>query len=158
VESKCADCKQTKPITEFYATQRGPHRYCKPCHRLRNKSRSRNPPAHLRRRHRHTVADVFKFIEKMPNGCWEIEPRLRSGRDQFPYGSLNIAGTPELTHRLAWEATHGPIPDGLFVCHKCDNPPCCNPDHLFLGTHQDNMDDAIRKGRIPVGRGSRSHR
>ena len=51
-------------------------------------------------------------------------------------------------HRVAWFEANGPIPDGMEVCHSCDNPPCENVDHLFLGTHRENMHDAIQKGRI----------
>jgi hypothetical protein len=58
------------------------------------------------------------------------------------YGNLQIA-----THRLAWELANGPIPEGLSILHRCDNPACCNPDHLFLGTQADNMADKVRKGR-----------
>ena len=50
-------------------------------------------------------------------------------------------------NRIAWVFEHGSIPDGLLVCHRCDNPPCCNPSHLFVGTYADNVRDMIVKGR-----------
>lgn len=54
-------------------------------------------------------------------------------------------------HQIAHEQVIGPIPDGLLVCHHCDNPPCCNPYHLYCGTHQDNSDDAVARGRTRRG-------
>ena len=58
--------------------------------------------------------------------------------------------------RYAYEQLHGPIQDGLFVLHRCDNPPCVNPDHLFLGTHQENMDDMYSKSRANKASGDRN--
>jgi hypothetical protein len=68
-------------------------------------------------------------------------------RNRAGYGSKKVGGKTMLAHRWVFETEKGPIPDGLYVLHHCDNPPCVNPEHLFLGTHQDNMDDRQRKGR-----------
>jgi hypothetical protein len=63
------------------------------------------------------------------------------------YGHIKRAGKTVLTHRLAYELKHGPIPEGLDVCHTCDNPACCNTDHHYLDTHAGNMADMMAKGR-----------
>jgi hypothetical protein len=75
--------------------------------------------------------------------CWEW--KTLSGTSE--YGETYFRGKDVRSHRLAWELTYGEIPDNLYVCHHCDNPPCCNPKHLFLGTFQDNIDDREAKGR-----------
>ncbi len=66
---------------------------------------------------------------------------------KHPYGRKRVNGKIVYMHRLAWEDANGTIPDGLCVLHKCDNPACINVDHLFLGTHKENMEDRDRKGR-----------
>lgn len=68
-------------------------------------------------------------------------------KDSKGYGLKRVGSKLKKAHRLAWEETHGEIPDGMIICHHCDNPACVNVGHLFLGTYQDNMDDKIRKGR-----------
>ena len=78
------------------------------------------------------------------NGCevWTGELNEKGyGRRRFRDGKNRRI------HRVVWELRNGPIPDGLLVCHRCDNPPCCNPEHLFLGTHADNVLDMMAKGR-----------
>ena len=63
------------------------------------------------------------------------------------YGEIMHEGRRRGAHVVSYEATYGPVPEGLFVCHHCDNPPCINPDHLFVGTNSDNQLDASSKGR-----------
>lgn len=79
--------------------------------------------------------------------CWTWTRSL----DASGYGQINIRGKMTKAHRLAYEAFVGPIPAGLFVCHTCDNPPCCNPEHLFLGTAADNNSDKVNKRRHQFG-------
>jgi hypothetical protein len=67
-----------------------------------------------------------------------------------------VHGVQYRAHRIAWEITNGTIPDNLFVCHKCDTPPCVNPSHLFLGTHADNMQDRSNKNRMNAAYGERN--
>lgn len=82
-----------------------------------------------------------------PDACWNWIAKARA-QGGTGYGMFTITnGKYKHAHRLAWELTNGPIPDGLHGCHKCDNVLCCNPAHLFLGSHQENMEDMIRKGR-----------
>lgn len=76
------------------------------------------------------------------NECWEWQ----AGRNDRNYGRVHIGGRQEKAHRVAYRLTYGE-PGLLKVCHSCDNPPCCNPSHLFLGTQKDNILDMVRKGR-----------
>lgn len=84
------------------------------------------------------------------HGCWEWQRYIRP----HGYGQLGIPGTRRTidAHRASWIIHRGPIPPGVFVCHRCDNRRCVRPDHLFLGTHADNMRDMWSKGR-----GARTH-
>jgi hypothetical protein len=75
----------------------------------------------------------------------------QAGCDRFGYGRLKRASKREYAHRIAWKFANGPIPSGLYVLHKCDNPPCVNSDHLFLGTIADNNADMVAKGRNSRG-------
>lgn len=77
------------------------------------------------------------------DGCWTYT----GFRDAKGYGKVGWRRRVVSAHRLAWELTHGPIPNGLWACHRCDNPSCVRPDHIFLGTPQDNTLDSVRKNR-----------
>lgn len=77
--------------------------------------------------------------------CWLWIGRTNGSEG---YGKLSWHNADVYAHRLSWELHVGPVPLGLWVLHRCDNPPCVRPDHLFLGTHEDNMLDAARKHRL----------
>ena len=85
--------------------------------------------------------NCYSIDEK--TGCWLWDRALKG----FGYGHKIFEGKLQSAHRISWQIHHGPIPDGMWVLHRCDVMRCVNPDHLFLGTHQDNMDDRHRKGR-----------
>lgn len=92
-----------------------------------------------------------RFWEKVDRtgDCWEWQSTINRGG----YGQFTASGDGQkiAAHRMAWELTHGVIPEGAMVCHRCDNPRCCNPDHLFLGTARTNLEDMVRKGRSLKG-------
>lgn len=74
------------------------------------------------------------------------------------YGWIQILGKPRIAHRVAYELWVGHIPNGLFVCHTCDNRACIEPSHLFVGTNQDNIDDMDKKGRRASMAGEKNSR
>jgi hypothetical protein len=83
------------------------------------------------------------------DACWPWGGPINHG---WGYGRYRVKETPErAAHRIAWVLTHRPIPDGLHVLHNCDTPLCCNPAHLRLGTHPENIADRDRKGRNATG-------
>lgn len=86
---------------------------------------------------------LLSRISVTANGCFEWQ-----GTKSVGYGRLRVGKNVIGAHRVSYETFRGPIPPGLFVCHRCDNPACINPSHLFLGTAKDNAQDALSKGRL----------
>src|SRR5687767_13592759 len=92
-----------------------------------------------------TLLEAARFWAKAarpPIGCWEWQFSL----NKFGYGKLGWKRKTCAAHRIAWWLTYGPIPEGLHVCHRCNNKRCVRPDHLYLATDDQNRRDAIRDG------------
>lgn len=92
------------------------------------------------------IKRFWSFVQKT-DGCWP----WTGATTKDGYGLLSVRSggrihTPR-ANRIAYYLAHGELPDKALVCHRCDNPPCCNPDHLFIGTHDDNMKDMAEKHR-----------
>jgi hypothetical protein len=101
---------------------------------------------------RRPLAERFWERVNKGNDCWVwVGNRLPKGYGRMCSGGKS--GQVLLAHRVSWALHNGPIPTGKYICHTCDNPPCVNPNHLFLASHAENMADMVAKGRArPRGR------
>jgi hypothetical protein len=97
---------------------------------------------------------LWKYVdERGEDECWLWRGAVR----RRGYGVFSLNGRSVVAHRLAYELATGEAPGEKLVCHRCDNPRCCNPAHLFLGTHTDNVRDMLEKGRGRPPRGEQHH-
>jgi hypothetical protein len=119
-----------------------------------------NQATYLRGHQPHTESTINNLAKRFwarvekADGCWMWKGPCRGNG----HGTLQVRNRTAMAHRVAWQLTRGPIPEGLCVCHHCDNPPCVNPGHLFLGTHRDNMQDMIVRNRRRHAAGERNGR
>lgn len=107
-----------------------------------------DPPRNLRQ-----LRKLIRFYSRRDprTGCIE----WTGGRQTFGYGQVYYRGIKITAHRLVYQLKAGPTPRGFYVCHRCDNPPCINHKHLFLGTPRDNNIDCVKKGRHVPGKGTK---
>lgn len=111
-------------------------------------------PKYIKPNRRSKPSDFWKRVQiKGQDECWEWQGQLMDNR---PYGKVKYHQQHWSAHRLAYTLANGEIPEGMNVCHACDNPKCCNPSHLWLGTHADNNKDRTAKGRSAKGESHRS--
>lgn len=101
-------------------------------------------------------AQLAAYVRRSgPDDCWLWTGHINHLRGG--YGQFTFRGTQQKAHRVAWSSVNGPIPSGMCICHRCDVPACCNPAHLFIGTHDDNRADMLAKGRHAVPDSTKTH-
>jgi hypothetical protein len=105
-------------------------------------------------RHKSTWAGRARAIKDATTGCWIWQ----GSKHGSGYGLARFNHKLQRVHRIVWQLEYGAIPAGFHICHRCDTPACCNPEHLFLGTAADNAHDRDRKGRLMTLRGEQNPR
>lgn len=146
-ERTCSRCKTTQPLENFVrdrGSSDGRAAHCKQCQRLRAAAFRRLGPKPKRSIIERFWAKVNLSGPVHPvigTECWE----WTAANNGLGYGVFRAR--QRYAHRFSWEVHVGPIPNGAFVCHRCDNPGCVRPNHLFLGTAQDNSSDMVAKSR-----------
>lgn len=144
VDFLCRGCRQR--VQKAVRTCNAPPQFCSRSCFARNVNKGKGRPVQER---------FWKFVTiGTPDECWPFTGAKRIGG----YGAFKVSreGNNIAASRAAWIVTFGEIAPGLFVCHRCDNPPCCNPAHLFLGSDLDNKRDSMQKGRHAFGERSSS--
>lgn len=149
----CSKCKQVKTLDQFHTDRTKKSGVTSKCRECRNNGDGRK-----------TTAERFwqKVDKRGEDDCWNWNGPVITNTSSLSPTKRGVLGIQtngkqinKYAYRLSWELHFGEIPKGMFVCHKCDNPLCVNPKHLFLGTAKDNWDDMLNKGRAHYQRFTR---